>query len=297
MEISDRPSECAHDIEQKSVCSSDVVVEKMRVFAKQPAGVSKENAVQAAAKKTGCITESCVLNNRQFVEFAGENVIKMVLNMNFKPSGPSDSFDWLSNSNIDQVLDQVERKYKDKKFLHIPFQMRDFEKTKMTNEDVRSAKERLSPFDLERVLMKNLANIDFAEKYKLGIRRFGVVFNTDASVGRGQHWYSLYGDMSTTPIVIEYFNSSGEQPQSEIQIWLDMTKHRLQKDLGKDVKVVVCAKQHQTDEHSCGAYALYYIMSRLSGIPYQTFHDTLVPDELMHKFRKHLFRREKLLTH
>jgi hypothetical protein len=46
----------------------------------------------------------------------------------FKPEGPRDSTKWFSNTDIDSVLAQIQKKYIDKHFLHVPYQMIDFEK-------------------------------------------------------------------------------------------------------------------------------------------------------------------------
>ena len=46
----------------------------------------------------------------------------------------------------------------------------------------------------------------------------------------------------------------------------------MEKTLNKKVEDVVVTKiVNQADNHSCGSYSLYYIISRLEGVPYSHF--------------------------
>ena len=69
----------------------------------------------------------------------------------------------------------------------------------------------------------------------------------------------------------------------------------MEKTLNKKVNDIIVTKiVNQVDNHSCGSYSLYYIISRLDGIPYKHFSNIKIGDETMHKFRKeHLFRQSK----
>ena len=166
-------------------------------------------------------------------------------------------------------MKQIERKYKSKNFLHIEFQMRDFEKAN-----------------------GSLSKIDMVEEYKKGVRCFGVIFNTDVSSGNGEHWFAIFGDFSKTPLTIEYFNSSGDDPLPEIAKWMKDTKNKLEKELKKPAKDVIVTKLiNQEDNHSCGSYSLYYIISRLEGVPFEYFTKNIIGDKKMHEFRYHLFRK------
>jgi len=233
---------------------------------------------------TQCKSESCILKNPDFESFIGSNQTQKTLKQYFKPDGPSLNFDLLNNFNIDDVLDQLEIAYKKENFIHIPYQMRDFDKYKNEDDIIMKKTDRI-------VKEKNLANINLTKYFQEGMRCFGVVFNTDYSTGRGIHWFSLFGDFRKEPYTIEYFNSSGNLPLLEISTWMKNTKMELSKDLNTDVKDVIVSRiVHQSDNHSCGVYSLYYILSRLENIPYEYFSKNRVPDELMHAFRKVFFR-------
>ena len=62
----------------------------------------------------------------------------------------------------------------------------------------------------------------------------------------------------------------------------------------KNITEIIASKnEHQKDKHSCGVYSLYYIISRLSHIPYEYFQSNIVKDTLMHKYRNFLFSINK----
>lgn len=219
-------------------------------------------------KKYNCSNETCILNQSEVKQHIDPVLIDKVLKENFKPVGPRMTRDWLSNFDIDDVLRQVQKKYEDKHFLHIPFQMRDFQKTN-----------------------SELAQLDWDKEYKNGYRTFGTVMNTDTSTGNGIHWFALFGDFldDSKVFTIEYFNSSGELPLPEVDLWMKKTKHSLNFD--KDVKDVVATRiQNQHSDTECGIYSLYYIISRLDGIPLEWFKNNRIKDERMYLFRKYLYR-------
>lgn len=276
MDVVKKTKECAFHLSdiKDDICMEDEVIDKLKTFAKNIKKINVLNpkdTVEKLKKIYNCDSESCLLTQDDIRTNIGESTANDQLEKRFKPSGPFDSDEWFSNINIDKVLDQIAIKYKEKKFLHIEFQMRDFEKAGGT-----------------------LSNIDLAEEYNRGIRCFGVVFNTDISSGNGEHWFSIYGDLTKEPFTIEYFNSTGEEPLPEITTWMKNTKHKMEKKLNKKVKDVVVTKiVNQKDRHSCGSYSLYYIISRLEGVPYTHFSKNKIGDKVMHEFRYHLFRKEK----
>lgn len=271
-EVFNSVSECHFARGKQAVCSPKNVINKMKQFAKDR-GHDVQRAddhavVQTVKDLLDCNSESCILRRKDFVTFAQINQMEDILDRFFKPSGPATNFGLLSNFNIDDVLDQFEEKFADRKFLHIPFQMRDFEK-----------------------VGTQLATIDLAQKFQDGTRCFGVVLNTDYSTGGGIHWFCLFGEHLGKEIVLEYFNSSGKEPLPEIQAWLQKNKHYISKTLDIPVRVHYSTGiQFQNDDHSCGVYCLCYIWLRLEGISPQWFKSDNFNDGLMHRARKNLFR-------
>lgn len=268
--------DCAFNINSKSgVCSDKKVINKLHKFTvnfdknvKTPSDV-----INSLKKKYNCNSESCIFVQGEISDVLNSSEIQHHLKYRFKPKGPRNTTEWLSNIDIDDVLAQIEQKYSDRKFLHIKFQMIDFEQTG-----------------------SELGILDFAKKYKEGYRTFGTVVNTDYSTGNGIHWFAIFGDFSDNKdkFTIEYFNSSGEPPMDEIIVWFKKVKHQWGENFNKPIEDIIVSKiQHQKDNHSCGPYSLYYIISRLDGISYENFRNNRIPDSVMHKFRKYLFRDEE----
>jgi len=273
MEVVKETAECAFhiNIKNKKTCLEDEILNELKKFAKDIKQIDTSNydVVDKLQKIYDCDSESCLLTKEEIRANIGEGIIENQLENRYKPQGPYNSNDWFSNNNIDKVLKQIEKKYKSKNFLHIEFQMRDFEKAN-----------------------GSLSKIDMVEEYKKGVRCFGVIFNTDVSSGNGEHWFAIFGDFSKTPLTIEYFNSSGDDPLPEIAKWMKDTKNKLEKELKKPAKDVIVTKLiNQEDNHSCGSYSLYYIISRLEGVPFEYFTKNIIGDKKMHEFRYHLFRK------
>jgi hypothetical protein len=267
----DIPNECAfHHTKGGEFCSPDEIIDGLHKFAKKNLS-NREKGVgllTALKNRYDCKSESCILTRYEVKEFLDPEKVDEVLRDYFKPEGPKFSRAWLSNDEIDAVLDQIAKKYEHRHFLHIPYQMRDFQKTGT-----------------------ELATMDWQKKYEQGYRTFGTVVNTDYSIGKGIHWFALFGDFDDNRQVftIEYFNSSGENPLPEISEWMKNQKYKLQ--LPKPVKdVVVTNIVNQNDTHSCGPYSLYYILSRLDGVPMEWFRTNRIGDQNMLLFRQYLFR-------
>ncbi len=255
--------DCAHHIDRK-VCTSTDYLQKMLGHAVKNAAA----ALEQLKKRTGCDSEICVIERSDEISYTErQHIIKEF----FKPAAPKGETEWLSNFDIDDVLDQVEKKYDS--FLHIDFHMRDFEIFKPPR--------------------KNLTNLDISKELSAGKTTWGVVFNTDYSSGNGIHWFAVFGDFSRKPYTVEYFNSSGQWPLPEIEEWMTKTAVKWSIELNEPVEPVIVSRvQYQEDNHSCGTYALYYIMSRLAGteLAYFTSNKAVINDDLMRDFRKYLFR-------
>lgn len=115
----------------------------------------------------------------------------------------------------------------------------------------------------------------------------GTVLNTDDSYGGGQHWFAIFVNFVTEPYSLEYFDSGGTNIPPEIVELFKVLKGN-QPDT---IIINVSRRVQQKDRYSCGAYALYYVYARLQGVPWTYFRDNITGDNLMHKFREHLFSK------
>jgi Ulp1 protease family, C-terminal catalytic domain len=208
----------------------------------------------------------------------GGRVARKTLEDYFKAEGPADSTALLDNFNIDETLDKwakhSEDIFKGNKFYHIPFQMIDFSRHNT-----------------------ELANLDIPKLIKEGYKSFGVVLNTDVSSGGGKHWFAIYGDLDhkgtdKDPLIIEYFNSSGNSPMREVADWLEAMQHTLLKNYSLEVEIVRSANRRlQNSMTECGVWSLMYLLSRLKNHPSDWFYKTNANDADMIDLRAFLFRK------
>ncbi len=275
MKIPKSTTECAFNIKTNDgVCSDASGIEVMKKLIQNlnpgeaPKNMSNKEVVEKTKKTLNCDEESCVVAHPEFEKIAGKKTADEIKKKRFKPDGPWNSKEWLNNFNIDQVLDQWKDIYPG--FIHIPFQMRDFEQQNT-----------------------ELATINLADEYRNGMKSFGTVVNTDPSDKGGTHWFCIYGDFDSSLITLEYFNSSGELPLTEIHEWLHKSCNLLEKKMGKKVKIVIVSRNEiQKSDSECGLFSMFYIYSRLNDIPYQYFSKLgSVTDDDMYEFRKYLFRK------
>lgn len=272
MDLPSKPIECNPSI-AGSVCASPTVIEIIsKKISKGGKGVSNDSPVaiiEMAKTVTECDTESCVVR-----KILPSSAADTELKTRFKPTGPRIGEQLLDNFNIDEVLAQYAQKHKE--FKHIPFQMIDFN---------------------ERGT--ELSKINLSKLIESGVKSVGCVLNTDTSAPghHGIHWFAIYCDLSRTgtaldPYTIEYFNSSGNLPMEQVQIWANQKKHELENSIRHvRCEIIIASRvRQQSDEHSCGPYSLYYIISRLEGTPWRWFGTHSITDAKMHEFRRHLFR-------
>lgn len=264
-----KPGECAPTVgNDDGVCSTGGTVERIKEWiAKQKAADlvhTAKDVIEHAKKVTKCESESCIYTKRSaLLEYITPALAKRELLERFAPKGPHNSTDWLSNDNIDQVLELYVKKFP--QFYHVPYQMADFEK-----------------------YGGELASVDFQTVSKT-YKSLGCVLNTDKHGGPGQHWVALYVDFQGQ--TFEYWDSAGSPPFDEIHNFMVNTVEQLNAAGGKYKPVVVCKDiVHQKADTECGVYSLYFIINRLNGIPYKFFQSNEIPDSVMEQFRKYLFR-------
>jgi hypothetical protein len=276
-------SECALHVHGESgVCMPKSAIDRIRAFLAEKnvplAKSADERDIIRAAKATlGVEKESEVLEHPEIQSKIGRASAKRILDLFFKSIGPADSTALLDNFNIDETLNRWavhSQELFGKKFYHIPFQMIDFQK-----------------------MGTELSKLDIGSLMKSGYKCFAVVLNTDTHTGRGKHWFCIYGDLDHAgtekdPIAIEYFNSSGNSPMSEVSDWLTETEHELRKE-GIEANIIKSASRRlQESQTECGVWSLMYILSRLKGRPSNWFYKTRANDEDMIDVRKFLFRKK-----
>lgn len=200
----------------------------------------------------------------------------------FRPSQPStwkmDKNEWLTNMDIERVMNQYDKAYKDYKFLGVC--SRDF-----------AAKRKNSTTCVSRQLCHywdQLRNGTFRHK------KFGIVFNLDKHTGPGTHWVSVYCDLRprSPKYGICYYDSVGEAPPKEIQEFMKGIKPN-------DAKFAIVRNSiHQQFGNSeCGVFSMMFIILCLQN-QRESYQDSIKrmfvdkKDEKINKQRDVLFRND-----
>jgi hypothetical protein len=171
---------------------------------------------------------------------------------------------WLSSSDIESALNEYAKLLPD--FHYVGTVPIDFDKHAKTGECLISA----------------LCSLNLNDLYKKGIRRVGIVFNTDMSTGPGQHWIAAFCDMR--PDVVEhttYFDSYARYPEPEIvrlmQRWADQRPGMILR---------YNKLRHQRKNAQCGMYCIYFIYCSLFDIPMKR----VIPDDVIAMMRPMFFK-------
>ena len=240
--------------------------------------ITNNETVNKMATLTNCNSERCVLESNLILRYITPVEVKSSLD-NLKPSGPSHTREWLSNFNIDDVLKDFIEQYPE--FYAFPSTMTDFK----DHGD-------------------ELANVSkLPEMIDRGIKYFGSVVNTDRYTsckpgkGCGKHWVAVFIDTSKlpdAPWTVEFFDSVGDPPSTEIISWQNEVKDVLKNyrnNLGHTggVNIFVNTIGHQKENNECGVYSLYYITARVEGITPSRFNNDRISDEAMINYRRLIF--------
>jgi hypothetical protein len=169
----------------------------------------------------------------------------------FKPEKPKemvkDPNAWLSNIDIEEVLEQYE-KNPDNHFAFVRPTSIDFDTyLKSKNGCVDNA---MCHFQVQHYLKK-------------GVKKIGIVFNTDKHTEGGSHWISLFIDLEDKFMM--FFDSTGDPMPKEVKVFMD----RVQKQAfrtGIRLQVFNNEKvEHQQGSTECGMYSLFFIITMLKG--------------------------------
>tara|TARA_B110001452_G_scaffold267267_1_gene276498 strand:- start:2384 stop:3457 length:1074 start_codon:yes stop_codon:yes gene_type:complete len=206
---------------------------------------------------------------------------------------------WLSNYDIDNIVEQYEGKYSNFKFLGstpIDFRQKKHNKCILNifNDDSNKNK----------WLKNNNPNSDYCDYNPIGYKNkhcFGIVFNTDNHDGGGRHWMSLY--INTKTKVILFFDSA--VTYSHLHPEIKSFIKNIQKQY-KNINFTFKYNniQHQQSNSECGMYSIYFILTMLDADESEKFNsldifdtyfnssEKTVSDKLMVLYRTKIFRSE-----
>lgn len=140
----------------------------------------------------------------------------------FKPKKPKNKWGWISQSSINNIMYQYEEYFNKNKIKFKYFGTLSADYFKLYPEQIKYIYNNSIPI--------------------------GIIFNTDISSGKGEHWVSIY----ITKNEVFYFDSNGNNPNKYIK---DFIK-RLKK------KVYINTIEYQKRDGVCGIYAIEYILMK-----------------------------------
>lgn len=157
----------------------------------------------------------------------------------FRPNGPTKSSEWLSTSDINNIMMQYENVYPDFSFLGAV------------------------PMDCDELFYCSLHKINFDKFLSEGKKQLGIIFNLDRSHQPGSHWVSMYINIENGEI---YFCDSGGKPPTDNILGMinDFRKYYLKKT-GKNANYQFNSQPYQKDSSECGIYSSNFIIRKLAG--------------------------------
>jgi hypothetical protein len=159
--------------------------------------------------------------------------------------------EWLSSDDIDKVEHEYQRVFADYHFVGcVPI---DF--------DLKS--------EMSKCIVSTLCSMKLDTMYAKGIRRIGIVFNTDVHDGPGQHWIAAFLDMRPELMYprMTYFDSYARKPEKEIQRLMFRWKDQWDARGEAPMKLTYNSTRHQFKESECGMYCLYFHYACLMEVP------------------------------
>jgi hypothetical protein len=213
-----------------------------------------------------------------------EKIDEYIFAPDMPPEWKKNKNEWLSNLDIDEVMEQYEKTYPNFKFIG-PTPI-DFD-TRLPEKGEKCVWEELCTISVEKLL-------------KEGKDKIGVTFNLDKHNQSGSHWVSLFVDLKDR--FIFYYDSAG----NDIPVEIDRLRKRLMKQ-AKELKNKMNLKfyknypvEHQYGNTECGMYSLFFIITMLTGVveedtklslakKIKLFKGGKIPDDYIEQYRNVYF--------
>ena len=248
---------------------------------------NKEKLVEELEKKLSnkCSEQTCWLR-MDFVQALKDEEIE---NNTFRPEGPDKKNEWLSTSDINNVVQQYQDKFKNFLFLGAV------------------------PADFEEIPILGIKDLDLDDVAKNGKTKIGMVINLDEHWKSGSHWVALYTDLDKGQIY--YFDSFAKKPYKRTRKFINrivkyLYRNKYRKDIkinnviqklkgGNNNKVLDEFKpfdikyntiQHQFNNSECGVYSINFVVRLVSGESFDEITENITKDDEMNKCRGSYFR-------
>ena len=186
-----------------------------------------------------CNGNEICLTQQDFMNDVLKEVRDDIENDTFRPNGPAKSTEWLSTTDINNIMKQYETVFPGFKFMGAV------------------------PLDCNDHSFCSLYQINFNEHENNGITKMGVVFNHDRYGESGSHWVALYINIEAGEI---YFcDSMGKEPIGNIKHVIKSYMDYYKKKTGTNAIYRQNTKSYQKDQSECGVYSCNFIIRNLNG--------------------------------
>ena len=199
----------------------------------------------------------------------------------FRPARPTSWYSnirtWLNSGDIQEVMQQYDKRYPDFIFLGV-FPI-DFESTTSSGHCVGNE---MCTFNINDLISKG--------KY-----RFGFIVNTDPHYKSGQHWFAIYCNLNKKKnnYGIYHYDSTANKSyvvQPELSKFMKLVKTQVN---DKSFEIKHNTTQSQFKDTECGVFSLVFITQCLKNIPFKEICQKMYNDDMMVKFRDTFFLSER----
>lgn len=198
-----------------------------------------------------CSLESCWVDTTILNDIQDAKLRNQLKFFTIKPKMREMSNYWLSTTDINYVMRQYSKLYP--QFYYVGTEASDFYKFKTIKFD------KWSKYD-----------------------KIGMVLNHDTTDEPGSHWVALLIDNNLK--TIEYYDSVGDAPIYEIQLFINkLKKHFVHYTL------LTNKKTHQRENSECGVYSIYFLVQRVLGYSFRDVVDNIISDSSMEQYRSVIF--------
>jgi len=262
-------------IQQKSCLPTKVLAKIAGMHHTVHGGSTKGDFVEktALAKKLGCskTNDRCIIKKSLLSQKEKEELLNAFLRPEMPKEWKQKPDTWLNSDDIQHVMKQYERAYKEFKFLGVvPI---DF-----------SAPDPYTSSD-KKCMDDTFCKVDLKAERAAGKQVLGAVFNLDPHYKSGSHWVALTIDLKRS--CVYYFDSYGIAPPKQVArfmryLTLQEPKLRLESN----------GRRFQYSNTECGMYSMYFIIRMIAGESFRKFCKHPISDKWMLQYRTVLFDKE-----
>lgn len=207
-----------------------------------------------------CDNQRC-WSSQSFIKRMNNKMRTQLEKYTFRPSGPEGRFDWLSNVNINEVMEQYENKYKDFKYLGTV------------------------PMDFDEISQLGIKELDLNKLKRENKIKLGIIFNLDEHNKSGSHWVALYTDLNKCETY--YFDSYGIEPEYRVRKFMRRIYRYNQENNINKIQIIADYNKirHQYENSECGVYSMNFIIRMLRGESFKNICNSKIHDTKINKCR------------